>query len=130
MNTTSHLAGALESAFEHPTGGVVGLVDDLLRLCPEQGLQFHWQADRCRIRSPANGSEDLLNCHLGKSVFRAILARLATLCNQRTPNSVSPFGGQGELLIGVGPPTIFKVAFTNTTDEQELELIPVPEQEK
>lgn len=126
MNTPSQLAGALQRAFERPTRGVVGLVDDLLMLCPEQGLQLHWEADRCRVRSPANGSEEVLDQPLRKSVFRAILARVATLCNERSPNSVSPYGGQGELLFGADPPAIFRVTFTNTTDEQKLELIPVP----
>jgi hypothetical protein len=53
------------------------------------------------------------------------LARVAVLCNQRTPNSVSPYGGQGELLIGPEPTTTMRVAFVNTPDEQSLELAPL-----
>src|SRR5438046_4050369 len=126
MNTMSSFCGALRSAFERPTRGVVGLVDDLLRLCPEQGLRLEWQADRCRVRSLANGSEAVFDRPLRKSVFRAILARVAALCNERSPNSVSPYGGQGELLVGADPPAPFRVTFANTPDEQKLELIPVP----
>ncbi len=126
MNTTKQLSGALQSVFESPTRGVVGLVDDLLRMCPAQGLQLDWHADRCRIRSVDNGSQDVLTLPLRKSVFRAILARVATLCNERSAGSVSPYGGQGELVVDDDLPTTWKVSFTNTTEKQKLELIPVP----
>lgn len=126
MNTTAQLSGALRSAFERPSGGVVGLVDDLLRLCPEHGLQLDWQADRCRVRSRADDWEEILNKPLRKSVFRAMLARVAALCNKRSPNSVSPYGGKSELMVGADPPAIFKVTFANTTEEQKLELMRVP----
>jgi hypothetical protein len=61
---------------------------------------------------------------LRKAVLRAVLARLAVLCNERNPNSVSPYGGHGELLAGGNPPMVFRVAFANTTAEQKLELLP------
>ena len=126
MTTTSQLLGTLRSALEQPTRGVVGLVDDLLRLCPEQGLRLDWQADHCRIRSLAGDSEALLDLPLRKSVFRAILARVAALCNERSPGSVSPYGGRGELLVGAAPPTVFRVVFANTADDHRLDLSPVP----
>lgn len=122
MNTTSQLAGLLRSALAHPGRGIVGLVDDLLRLCPESGLRLDWQADRCRIRALPDDSEALLDLPLRKSVVRAILARVAALCNERNPRSVSPYGGQGELSVGVNPPAVFRVTFTNTADEHRLEL--------
>lgn len=123
MNTTSQLSEAFQIAFEHPAGGVVGLVDDLLRLCPEQGLQLDWHADHCRVRSPASGSEEVLARPLRKSVFRAMLARVAALCNERSPNSVSPYGGEARLV--VGRDTTVQVSFVNTSAEQRMELRPV-----
>ena len=60
-----------------------------------------------------------------KSVFRAALARIATLCNERNPNSVSPYGGAGELTVDAGPPLVIRVQFVNTPDEQSLELAAV-----
>jgi hypothetical protein len=125
MNTTSPLLETLRNAFERPTRGVVGLVDDLLRLCQEHGVQLDWQADCCRVRSLTSGSEEALDRPVRKSVFRAVLARVAALCNERSPNSVSPYGGQGEFFVGAEPPAIVRVTFANTPDEQMLELIPV-----
>jgi hypothetical protein len=124
MNTTSQFA-ELRNAFEHPTRGVVGLVDDLLRLCDEQGLHLHWQGDRCHVGSVGGGHDEVFDKPLRKSVFRALVARVAALCNERSPNSVSPYRGQGELSMDTAPPTIFMVRFVNTTDEQKLELIPM-----
>lgn len=127
MNTTSQLSGAIDSILDHPTSGVVGMVDDLLRLCPEHGLQLDWQAGCCRIRSLGNGSDTVVDRPLRKSVFRAILARIAALCNQRSPDSVAPYGGQGELSVGASPVTRVGVSFVNTANEQWVRLWPLTE---
>ncbi len=122
MNNVSPSSERLQKAFEPTRRGVVGLVDDLLGLCREHGLQLDWQANNCRVRplgAELHGSTEI---PLEKSVFRAILARLAALCNERTPNSVSPYGGEGELSVRTNPPTVFRVAFTNTPSEQRLEV--------
>ena len=122
MKTLSPLSEQLQRAFE-PTGrGDVGLVDELLELCREQGLQLDWRDQQCRIRSLDAEPQETVEVPLPKSVFRAILARAAVLCNECTPNSVSPYGGEGELAIGANSPTIFRVVFTNTPDEQRLEI--------
>jgi hypothetical protein len=122
MSTTSQVSAALRNVLECPTRGVVGLVDDLLQLCRGHGLQLDWQADRCRVRCLADGSEEVIDSPLGKSVFRAVLARVAALCNEKRPNSVTPYGGRGKLADGVHPPTVFQVSFANTSDEQWLVL--------
>ncbi len=124
MNMNAQLSAALRNAFERPTRGIVGLVDDLLALQLDGGLQLRWEAGSCRVRLIEDGSKELLDVPLRKSVFRALLARVAALCNERTPNSVSPYGGQEELTIGA-PPVVFRVTFTNTAGEQSLELIHV-----
>jgi hypothetical protein len=122
MSTTSHISAVLRRVLMNPAGGVPGLVDELLAVCREHGLQLDWQAERCRLRSSGGEGEEVVDVPIRKSVFRAILARIAVLCNERTPNSVSPYGGQGEFLVGTAPPTVCKVAFTNTPDEQQLKL--------
>jgi hypothetical protein len=123
MNATSPHISALRSVFEHSRDGVVGMVDDLLNACQEHGLQLEWTPEHCRVRSNGGDWEELAEVPLRESVFRAILARVAVLCNERKLNSVSPYGGRGELSIGVKPTTIFKVAFANTAEEQKLELV-------
>jgi len=107
-------------------GGVVGLVNDLLGLCPEQGLELDWHADRCRVHSLGVEPEKSIEVPLPKSVFRAVLARLAALCNERDPGSVSPYGGEGELIVGVDPATVCRVAFTNTSSAQRVRLTRIP----
>jgi predicted nucleotide-binding protein len=126
MNTTPQLSASLQEAFDHPARGVVGLVDDLLRLCPAQGIQLEWDAGRCRVRTLVADMQEIFDWPLPKSVFRAILARVAALCNERSPNSVSPYGGHGELSLGANPSIAFHATLRNVTDEQRLELIPVP----
>ena len=123
MNTTSQLPELLRAALEHPERGVVGLADDLLRLCPEQGLRLEWHADQCRIHFLTGGTEEGMDVPLRKSVFRAILARIAVLCNERAPKSVSPYGGQGKLSAGGNPSVVFRVLFANTPAEQTLEVL-------
>jgi hypothetical protein len=122
MSTTAQVSEIFRRVLVNPTGGIVGLVDDLLRGCPESGLQLDWQAGCCRVRSVGGDGKELLDVPLRKSVFRAILARVAVLCNERAPNSVSSYGGQGELSVDANPAAVFRVAFVNTPATQKLEL--------
>jgi hypothetical protein len=41
------------------------------------------------------------------------------------PDSVSPYGGTGELTVPGDPPTTTRVVFVNTPDEQRVELTPM-----
>jgi hypothetical protein len=122
MKKPAPLSERLQRALEPTRRGVVGLVDDLLGLCREQGLQLNWRADRCRVRPLGARPQESTEILLPKSVFRTILARMAALCNERVPDSVSPYGGEGDISIGTDPPTIFHVAFTNAPGEQRLEV--------
>lgn len=124
MNTTAQLSGIIRGILTQPTGGIIGLVDDLLLICLEHGLELDFQVDKYRFRSFDGGWEEFADVSLRKSVFRTILARVAALCNERNPNSVSPYGGQGELSIGENPEIVFRVKFVNTPAAQKLELVP------
>jgi hypothetical protein len=125
MNTLSQQTENLNRIIISPSDGVVGLVNDLLQFCDEHQLQLHWEANRCRIRSKGGDWEELSELSIRKSVFRAVLARIATICNEQSPNSVSPYCGQAELAIGENPQKVLKVTFTNTPSEQKLELLPI-----
>src|SRR5579859_3596846 len=107
MSVASPIADAFRCILANPTRGVVGLVDDLLVLCREHGLQLDWQPERCRLRPCGGDWEEVLDMPIRKSVFRTILARVAALCNERAPNSVSPYGGQGELSPRAIPEAVF-----------------------
>lgn len=122
MNTLSPFPERLQRAFDPTRRDVIGLVEELLGLCREQELQLDWQANQCRVRRLGVEPQETTEIPLPKSVFRAILARIAVLCNEKAPSSVSPYEGEGELSIGTNPPTVFRVAFTNTPGQQRLEV--------
>ncbi len=123
MSTGARLAVMLRRIITHPTGGVPGLVDEMLAICSEHALELDWRAERCRFRSLDGEWEELTDVPLRQSVFRAILARVAVLCNEQIPNSVSPYGGQGQISAGGNSAVLFRVSFTNTTAEQKLEWV-------
>jgi hypothetical protein len=125
MNTPSQALESLRDAVARPTRGVVGLVDDLLKVCQEHGLVVDWQAGLWCVRPLAGGPDAVIDQPPRKSVFRAILARVAAQCNERNPNSVSPYGGQGILSSGPGETALFQASFANTPDEQWLNLRPI-----
>lgn len=108
----------------NPTDAIVGLVDNVLRLCRQHALHIDWRENRCRVTSPDRDKEDELELPLRKSVFRAILARVATLCDEQSPGTFAPYGGSGELSFGSDPKTILRVAWVNTTGEQCLTIMP------
>jgi hypothetical protein len=126
MNTPMTSLDRLSRALTTPTRGILGLVDELLAMSCEHGLQIDWQAGKCRARFLDGSSPGWIAVPLRKSVIRAALARISVLCNQRNPNSVSPYGGQGELLAGSDPSARIHVAFVNTPHEQSLELATQP----
>jgi hypothetical protein len=122
MSNPSPLADLLLPVFLPSQRGVIGLVDDLLKACPDRGLRLDWHDGQCRIRSIGPAPDEAIEVPLPKSVFRAALARLAALCNEHIPDSVSPYGGRGEFRIGTDPPLTYTVAFTNTPAVQSVQL--------
>jgi hypothetical protein len=122
MKTATALAEALAKAFDPPASGFVGIVDNLLQLCRGGDLELAWRSNACHIRIRQGTVEETLDLPLRKAVFRAMLARIAALCNQRQPGCVSPYGGQGEIHLGPGPLAVFSAHFVNTAAEQTLRL--------
>src|SRR4051812_16731720 len=93
----------------HPTNGIAGLVNDLLAVSRDHSLKLDWQAKRCQVRFFGGDREEQIDVPIRRSVFRAILARMATLCKERPPNAVSPYGGQGELSVASNPGGLIRV---------------------
>ena len=114
---------ALRDAVLKPTRAVVGVVDDVLNLCDMHHLQIDWSMETCRVQRVSAGSVFTLDVPLRKSVFRAILARIATLCDEQAPGTFAPYGGQGELLMPSG--VVLQMAWMNTLGEQKLTITPI-----
>jgi hypothetical protein len=122
MNRAATLADALAKAFDPPPSGFVGIVDNLLHLCRGGDMELAWRSDACHARIRQGTVEETLDLPLRKGVIRAILARVAALCNERQPGSVSPYGGRGEIHRGPGAQAVFSADFINTAAEQSLRL--------
>ncbi|OWK38014.1 hypothetical protein [Fimbriiglobus ruber] len=123
MTGTVLFSEKLLAVFTPGPRGVVGLVDDLLAACRDNKVRLDFQDGYCRITSLSSGGRDAIEIPLQKSVFRAILARVAALCNERVPNSVTPYRGVGELVALTDPPATFRVSFINNPDEQHLKVV-------
>lgn len=121
-------AARIHGVFEPMPRGVVGLVDDLLELCREHQLRISFQDNHCYVRSLDSVAQDALAVPLPKSVCRAVLARIAVLCNEHTPGSATPYRGEGKIPVPApipengSPPSTCCVEFTNTPSDQRLEL--------
>src|ERR1700733_6438110 len=108
----------------HPRGALLGLVDDLLEVCREHTLRMEWQEEQDRLIFFIDDSQESTVVPFRKGIFRTIIARVATFCNEQTPDSVSPYGGEGELSKGANPATVLKVRLINTPAMQKLEVMP------
>jgi hypothetical protein len=117
------VAERLRRAFEPGPRGALGLADALVAAAREGAIRCVWVGGCVRV-TPADGEP--FDVTLPKSVFRAALARVAALCNEHRPGSVTPYRGDAPLLAGDPPAPVF-VAFVNTPDEQRLDarLAPV-----
>lgn len=116
MSTVSPFAERVQDVFAQPHD-VLGLVVELVSLCCEQGLRIDWQNGVCQVRPCAPSPGVPVEVAIPESVFRAVLARVAALCNERSPGSVSPYGGQGELAADDDRATTCHVAFSNRPGE-------------
>ena len=112
----------LQEIFRPGPNGVIGLADDLLVLCREADLQLTWHDGQCHVRTLGEESPEAINIPLQKSVFRALLARISALCDDRSSEPVSPYGGEGRIAIPATPSGCYHVVFSNTKDEQRVEI--------
>jgi hypothetical protein len=126
MNRPATLPARLEHALARPELGVVGLVDELMATARQQEIRLDWREGRCQVVLLGTGTPDRIEVVLPKSVIRAALARLAALCNEKDSDSVSPYGGRGEVIIEGDAPVAIRVKFVNTAESQSLELEPIP----
>ena len=84
-----------------------------------------WEPTQVTVQPVSGGAIEQTSVEFRSSAFRAVLARIAALCNRHRPDSVTPYGGQGEFIDERSPATMFRVDFRNTPDEQRLELTPM-----
>lgn len=150
MSHPSSFSEQFEKVFEPNPRGVVGIVDELLSLCVSAAettdatrgrrlLELDWHDGTCAARflrmtvqeagvmtakevAVASTRTAQTTRPLSKSVFRAILARFAALCDEYATDSVTPYGGDGVIAVRTNPPTLLRVAFRNTPTEQRLEI--------
>jgi hypothetical protein len=112
----------LRRAFAPTQGGIVGLTDQLLEAYVDSDVEFKRVGNRCVCNWTINGETKEALVPLPPAAFRTLLARVAALCNEYSPNAVTPYGGEGLLTVKGPPPTVLRVAFGNTPDEQRLEV--------
>ncbi len=106
-----------------PGGGLIGLFDHYLRLLGEEGAAVEFSEGRCWL-SPRQEGDAPEELPLSRTTFRPILARVAFLCNEYRPSSVTPYGGVGVFKLAGPPELLLRVSFTNTPDIQKLDIRP------
>jgi hypothetical protein len=131
MINSTLFADRVQEAFRPTERGVAGLVDDLLGLCRLYQLRIDFRDDRCRVRRIGADAQESLDIPVPKPVFRAALARIAAICNEQHPESVTPYGGEGTIAVLppvsscteklVAPSTCY-VSFINTPRDQHFEI--------
>ena len=131
MNQSIDFADRVQLAFRTTERGVVGLVGDLLGLCRLLQLRFNFSNGLCLVNGLGADAQEALDIPVPKSVFRAALARIAAICNEQHPQSVSPY--KGKVNIALPPPvsssthqdvtpSTCHVSFANTPSDQHLEM--------
>ncbi len=123
-------ADRVQVAFRPTRRGVVGLVDDLLDLCRLYQLRINFRDGHCCVRRLGADAQESLDIPVPKSVFRAALARVAAICNEQHPKSVTPYRGEGNIAVlppvspcsEKVPPSTCYVSFTNDLSDQNLEM--------
>ncbi len=127
MTRSQTVEDCLRRAFEPARRGVVGLTEQLLEAFAGGDVEFERVGDRCVCRWDADGGTQETTVPLPPAAFRTILARIAMLCIERSPNSVTPYRGESLLTVDGGTTKVVRVAFVNTPEKQQLNLKSVSE---
>ena len=122
MIASQTIDDCLRRAFAPTQNGIVGLTEQLLAAFMDRDVKFERARDQLICRWTGNGDTQEATMPLPPAAFRTILARIAVLCNEHSPNSVTPYGGEGLLAVRGPCTTVFQVAFVNTPNQQQLEL--------
>ena len=122
MIPSTTIQGFLQHAFAPTKRGIVGLTEQLLEACVGREVVFKRVGDTCVCRWDENGETHEAPAPLPPAAFRTILARIAALCNEHRPYSVTPYCGEG--LLAINGCQSLRVAFVNTTSEQQLKVGP------
>ncbi len=122
MSNSAAFLVPLQRYVNNPISGVLGFVEEILAIAGEHDISFVWQAGLCVVTTADSIPQDRIELPLSKPVFRAVLARFAVLCNEHTPASVDPYGGEGRIAVGTDPIKTVAVKFMNTPEIQNLEL--------
>ena len=125
MNNPQLIMDHMEYYLADPGRGVLGLDDDFMAAARQQDIRLGWQDGCFSVIFLEGTSLRRIEVPLRKSVARAALARIAALCNERSPASVSPYGGQGEVAIDADTSKVIRATFVNTPETQSLELASV-----
>jgi len=106
--------------------GILGLVDDMLEHIVRNRLRLHWVRGGVTEIPLEAGEPRIYEFGFRNSAARAVIARLAVLCDDETKRDpIYPYRGVGDFTDPRWPNVRFHVEFNNTPAEQRLELTPV-----
>ncbi len=121
---------AIWESFTPREGGILDLVDDMLARCVNDQVRIVWCPGVVTEYPLSGTSPTSFEVTLRNSAFRAVMARMAVLCERPDSEPVSPYGGRGEFTDRRWPRVRFSLQFTNTADDQRLELTPIIESDR
>ena len=105
--------------------GFFDLVDDILAYVVENRARIVWVRELVTEFPLDGGTSRSLGFAYRNSVARAVIARLAALCEVAIGNPFHPYRGEGSFTDPRWPHVRFFVEFSNSSAELCLELTPV-----
>ena len=121
------------SLFEPKNGGIVEIVENLLVYLPNQNLKIDFFEGHGRMTSLADPNAEthrkgevrasrksVFHFPMSKPIMRALIARVAFLCESLGFHSGTPYRGEGELISEYGCHN--RIYYANTPQEQWLFL--------
>lgn len=146
----SEFETAMRDSFSPAQGGIVEMVDHFLAASHGLEVSLEFRDNVCQVTrvvqmpqvklpdftmylsnpqwnqqrsSPARLkiAAETLQIPVPAAVVRSMLSRIAVLCNRTVPDSVSLYGGTGDVEVVVDKhPMRFHVQFTNTVSDKKL----------
>jgi hypothetical protein len=122
VNSVVEIEARLKDAMTPGSRGIIDSVDKLLRFAQDHPIAMDEHETTIRIRLLDIELREPFQFSFKRRVFRVILARIAAICNDLRPGSVSPYGGSGDLAVPGNPSRLLHADFSNTLGNTWLKL--------
>lgn len=121
MSVASAHLRTLQRDLSTPSDGIRSVAKTLIEAAQNYDMTLNWDNGRCLVTVKNDSVSESIEVPLRRSVIRATLAHLATLCKADHPDALSPYGGEGRITLNEHSGSHL-IVFVNSPTELRMDI--------